>query len=92
MLCKIPEEVINNDLQLASELANLCYNMGQQSFSNGQFGLTVKWLEKAAKHNSRTLDSHKEQNSPSVKLRLIILHLIGRPSAIDSCSSPILTY
>ncbi|OXV09702.1 hypothetical protein Egran_02543, partial [Elaphomyces granulatus] len=77
MLCMIPEEAINNDLQLASELADLCYNVGQQAFSKGQFDLAAKWLEKAAKHNSRSLNAGDE-NSPNVKLRLIILHMTVR--------------
>jgi meiosis protein SPO22/ZIP4 len=78
----IPEEAINNDMQLASELADLCYNVGQQAFSKGQFDLAAKWLEKAAKHNSRSLNAGDE-NSPNVKLRLVILHMTGRPSTID---------
>jgi Meiosis protein SPO22/ZIP4 like len=77
MLSKLPETVIETDKQIAFNLADLCYNIGQWALSESQFGLASKWLEKASKVISVSLDSCEQIDPDRNKLRLVIFHALG---------------
>jgi hypothetical protein len=78
MLSKLHEAVIKSDKEIASSLADLCYNIGQWALSRGEYDLASKWLESALKIIPTPPNGYEKIDPDTNNLRLVVLHALGK--------------
>ncbi|KAL2008732.1 hypothetical protein VTN00DRAFT_6926 [Thermoascus crustaceus] len=77
LFSKIPRSAVKKDLNLAEQLADLCYDIGKWILSNRKADLAITWLERAAEANMGSSQTLEQPNANGNDMRLVILHAIG---------------